>query len=286
MTDVNPHDAGASPGGAQAGAQEDTESNALSRGSVELSIFIQARPETVFSILTEPERLGAWMNGAAAFEPSVGSAFSIRFPQFDTVVAGEVLELVLHKRVAFSWGVSEGPQAETVPAGSTRVEFALVPEGEGTRLTLTHSGFEMEEERVKHEAGWRFHGSRLSLLANRADLTAAMGRLAEAYFGAWNEMDAEARAKRLEACCSEDVAFKDEYAALEGRNKLSLHIGNTQKYQAGVLVQDGDVVICRGEALLPWKIVDEEGRVAYRGMNHMVVAPQGLVRRVTGFWSV
>jgi uncharacterized protein YndB with AHSA1/START domain len=264
-------------------ATEKTEAPAA--GAVELSIFIEARPQTIFSILSDPDRLGAWMNGQASFQSSAGSPFSIAFPQFDTTVAGEVVEIVPNKRVAFTWGVAGGPQAEILPAGSTNVEFTLRPEADGTRLTLTHSGLEDEEERTKHEAGWRFHGSRLSLLANRADLRALLDGLTSAYFDAWNERDAEARASLLEACCVEDVEFKDEYAAFEGREKLSLHIGGTQFHLPGTLELDGEVSICRGELLLPWKHVNEDGEAVYRGTNHAAVTPRGMIRRVTGFWA-
>lgn len=285
MTDV-PSRPAREAGRSVASVNELDRSGAPAGGAVELSIFIEARPRTVFSILSDPERLGAWMNGDASFQSSAGSPFSIAFPQFDTTVVGQVAEIVPDTRVAFTWGVAEGPQAEILPAGSTRVEFTLRPEGGGTRLTLTHSGFEDESERAKHEAGWRFHTSRLSLLANRADLSARLDDLTSAYFGAWNEPDSEARGKLLEACCAEDVAFKDEYAAFEGRDKLSLHIGGTQFHLPGTLELAGEPSICRGEILLPWQLVSEDGEAVYRGTNHAEVTPQGLIRRVTGFWSV
>jgi uncharacterized protein YndB with AHSA1/START domain len=255
-------------------------------GLVERSILIEARPETVFSILSDAERLSGWLDGLATFEPSPGSPFVIRFPQFSTVIEGEVAEVVPNERIAFTWGVSEGPQVEWLPAGSSRVELVLAPEGLATRVTLTHSGLPTEQEVQQHNLGWRFHLSRLSLYANRSHLGETLTSTLEAYFRAWSETDPETRMELLEACCAEDIEVKDEYAAFSGRDLLSEHIGNSLKFVPNATIyQDGEVRICRGEALIPWHVLNTEGEELFKGMNYALVSADGLMQRVVGFWG-
>lgn len=253
---------------------------------LEVSTLIEARPETVFAILSDPGRFSDWIGGTATFEPRAESPLQIRFPQFETVIEGRVLEVVEGERIAFSWGVSEGRQATLMPAGSTRVEIRLEPVEEGTRVTLAHSGLPSDEEATRHEAGWRFHLSRLSLFANRADLQRALGPTLQAWFEAWNEPEVERRTRLLGRACEGSIRFRDEYATLEGRERLALHIGNTRHHLPGRRVErDGEVRICRGRVLVPWRIVDEGGEVAFRGTDHARVSPAGLLREVTGFWE-
>ena len=154
-----------------------SDANAQAGGAVEASIFIEARPQTVFSILSDPKRFSSWLDGEASFQPEPGSPFSIRFPQFSTVIEGELVEFVQDEKIAFTWGVSEGHQAEWLPPGSTRLELVLTSEGSGTRVTLTHSGLPTDEEVQQHTAGWRFHLSRLQLFANRSHLTETLGNI-------------------------------------------------------------------------------------------------------------
>ena len=64
-------------------------------------------------------------------------------------------------------GIHELP-GHPVPPGSSRVEIDLLPEGDGTRLRLTHTvgapGFG-----AKVDAGWRHYTGRLALAAEFAD---------------------------------------------------------------------------------------------------------------------
>jgi uncharacterized protein YndB with AHSA1/START domain len=263
-----------------------SDANAQTGGSVETSIFIEARPQTVFTILSDPEQFSSWLDGEASFQLEAGSPFSVRFPQFSTVIEGEVAEVVKDQKIAFTWGVSEGHQAEWLPPGSTRLELVLAPEGEGTRVTLSHFGLPTDEEVQQHTAGWKFHLWRLQLVANRSYLAAILGSTIGTYFSAWSDTDADSRMHLLDACCAEDIEFKDEYAAFAGRDKLSLHIGSTQHFVPDATMElDGEVRICRGEVLIPWKAMSAEGEVLFRGINYALVSGDGALRRVVGFWG-
>lgn len=250
---------------------------------VALSIEVEARAETAWDILASPERFSAWMGGRASFENEPGSSFRVEFPQHGTVIAGEVTAFDAQaRRLGLTWGSESGPQADAVPAGSTRVEFRVRPEAGGCRVDLRHDGFASSQSAAEYDAGWRYHLGRLDLAANRADLSAGLqGTLAD-WFAAWNESSDEARLAALRRCCAEDVEFRDEWAVVRGVERLSLHIANCHRYMPGWRIEaTGDVRICRGEALVGWRSEGPAGEV--EGHNHVRAAPDGALRRVAGF---
>lgn len=251
---------------------------------VDLSKRIDAHVDTVWGIVSTPEGFGAWMGGDVSFRPEPGSAFEANFAQFQTVITGQVLEFDAEAhRLVLSWGVASGPQAESLPAGSSRLELSFEADGLGTVARVLHSDLPTAGEAEGHEAGWRFHLSRLSLQANRQDLSHNLGPSVDAWFAAWNEADAGARGELLAGCCAEDVTFRDEYTESSGRDLLSMHIGNAQQFMPGFRIQaTGPVVVCRGEGLVPWSATGPGG-MALEGTNHITAHPDGTITRVTGF---
>lgn len=250
---------------------------------VALSIDIEARADTVWDILASPERFSAWMGGQASFDCEPGSPFRVDFPQHGTVIAGEVVAFDAQaRRLALTWGSESGPQADTVPAGSTRVDIQVRPKGDGCRLDLHHDGFASAQSATEYDGGWRYHLGRLDLAANRADLSAGLKRTLADWFVAWNESDDEARLAALRRCCAEDVEFRDEWAVAQGVEKLSLHIANCHRFMPGWKIEaTEDVRICRGRALVGWRSKGPAGET--EGMNHVRAAPDGTLRRVAGF---
>jgi len=251
---------------------------------VRVSTVIQAGASTVFGILSDPARFSDWIQGEAEFSPAEGSPFQVRFPQFETVISGEVVEIVPNRRMVLSWGVAEGHQSGWFPVGSSRVEIDLQEEDGGTRLTLRHSGLP-EKEVPPHQGGWRFHVSRLDLKANRAALEARLPSTFAHWCQAWQEKDADRRGELLNSCTSDQIEYSDEYAQLRGRDQLSLHIGNSLQYVPWTRLEMGPPLICRGEALVEWTLVGDDGAVAEAGSLHCYTDPEGLLTRVTSFWG-
>lgn len=250
---------------------------------VVLSIQVEARANTAWDILASPERFSAWMGGQASFKPEPGSSFRVDFPQHQTVVAGEVTAFDAQaRRLALTWGNESGHQADTVPTGSTRVEFRVRPEGDGCRVDLRHEGFASAQAASEYDGGWRYHLGRLDLAANHADLSAGLKRTLVDWFAAWNEPDDEARLAVLRRCCAEDVEFRDEWAVARGVDRLSLHIANCHRFMPGWKIEaTKDVRICRGQALVGWRSKGPAGEA--EGLNHIRAAPDGTLRRVAGF---
>ena len=96
-----------------------------------------ATPETIWQALTDKEQMKQWYFDLAEFKPERG--FEFRFEGGDecrtfTHIC-QVTEVIFAKKLAYTWRY-EGYE------GDSLVTFELFPEGDKTRLKLTHSGLE------------------------------------------------------------------------------------------------------------------------------------------------
>jgi uncharacterized protein YndB with AHSA1/START domain len=125
--------------------------------SIENDTFLAAPPSRVWQALTDPVQLAAWLM-PNDFEPRVGHRFTFRTDPvpahgFDGVIRCEVLDLRPSELLRISW-VSSGLD--------TTVTWRLAAEGTGTRLFLTHDGFDDADPRQQATLrtlgnGWRGH---------------------------------------------------------------------------------------------------------------------------------
>lgn len=128
---------------------------------IEKVIRIEARPETVFRLLTEPKEYVRWKGKLAELEPRPGGKFRVDFMNDKDIASGQYVEVVPGRRVVFTWGW-EGN--DIVPPGSSTVEIDLEPDGQGTRLRLVHRGLP-EPAIPTHTEGWDFFLPRLTNVA-------------------------------------------------------------------------------------------------------------------------
>jgi uncharacterized protein YndB with AHSA1/START domain len=124
---------------------------------IERVITIDAPPETVFRLLTDPVQYVRWKGKLAELEPRPGGKYRIEFPSTKDIAAGKYVEVIPNRRVVFTWGW-EGNDA--VPPGSSTVEIDLTPFGTGTRLRLVHRGLP-QEAIASHTEGWDYFLPRL-----------------------------------------------------------------------------------------------------------------------------
>lgn len=132
---------------------------------VEREIRIAARPETIFSFLTDPAKMVRWMGTKATLDPRPGGIYRVDINGRD-VARGEYVEIVPNQRVVFTFGW-EGT-ASPLPPGSTRVEITLTPDGDSTIVRLRHLGL-AEEQRQRHLEGWVHYMSRLASISEGRD---------------------------------------------------------------------------------------------------------------------
>jgi uncharacterized protein YndB with AHSA1/START domain len=133
--------------------------------AVDLSIRIEARPDTVFRYFVDPERMCAWMGVSADVDPQPGGRYRVNVTGGD-VALGEYVEIDPPERVVFTWGW-EG--STSVPPGSSTIEVTLTPDGDATVVHLRHSGLPDEDARSSHQKGWSHYTARLAIAARGGD---------------------------------------------------------------------------------------------------------------------
>jgi uncharacterized protein YndB with AHSA1/START domain len=132
--------------------------------TVEQTLRISARPETVWHYWTDPQRMCDWWGAAAELDPRPGGTCRVEMGG-GPVMVGEYLELVPHERIVFTFGWEPTHDAPDVPPGSTRVEVILTADAGDTIMTLRHTGLPTAIA-DEHHAGW---GHFLPLLAAAVD---------------------------------------------------------------------------------------------------------------------
>ncbi len=139
------------------------------RTDIRREVAIAASPETVWELLTDPEKAPIWWGRALTLDPRPGGLLRIEVGA-GNVTSGEFVELDPPRRLVYTWGwESGGAGPELVPAGSTTVEITLVPEGAGTKLELIHRGLPSGEPAENHGLGWEHYLGRLAIAAEGGD---------------------------------------------------------------------------------------------------------------------
>ncbi len=136
--------------------------------AIETDSFLPHPPAAVWRALTDPALLAQWLM-PNDFEARIGHHFTFRAvpapgADFDGIVHCEVLDLRPEELLQISWCGG--------PGLNTTVTWRLAREGRGTRLFLTHDGFDEADPGQRRVmdilgGGWTGH--------LRARLEAALG---------------------------------------------------------------------------------------------------------------
>jgi uncharacterized protein YndB with AHSA1/START domain len=126
---------------------------------IEREILIDAPPEVVWSVLTEPGHLAEWFGDSAEIDLRPGGDATFVWEGHPTGHA-RIETVEPPQRFSFRWIRRTG--AEPREGNSTLVEFDLVAEDGSTRLRVVESGFreldwpEDEKRRYfsENEQGW------------------------------------------------------------------------------------------------------------------------------------
>ena len=115
---------------------------------------LNAPVQKVWKALTDVDQMREWYFDLKEFKPKVGF-------EFEFVVEHEgntyhhlckVTEVIPHQKIAYTWRYKGEP-------GDSLVTFELLPDGDKTKLRLTHEGLETFPKtpayaRKNFEAGW------------------------------------------------------------------------------------------------------------------------------------
>jgi uncharacterized protein YndB with AHSA1/START domain len=153
---------------------------------VEREILIEATPQVVWAVITEPEQISRWFSDDAELEGGAraGAEGTLTWKpggrgaekDSNLVVPIQVVEAEPFRRFVFRWNHPEGAQPDE--SNSALVEFTLTEEAGGTRLRVLESGIgavtrgpeDEERYRESHENGWGKHfGELLEYLAGKTE---------------------------------------------------------------------------------------------------------------------
>jgi len=146
-------------------------------GTIEREIYVEAAPEVVFEVVSNPDHVKQWWPDEAHYDVTPGSTGAIVFGDPDgdgAVVALTVIDVQPPRLFSFRWTQPAGVTA--AEGNSLFVTFDLIPSGGGTLLKMTETGFRemgwdialLEQQYNDHVSGWDFYVPRLAdYLASR-----------------------------------------------------------------------------------------------------------------------
>lgn len=145
---------------------------------IEREILIDAPPDVVWAVVTEPEHVGSWFSDSATIDLRPGGEVILTWEEHGSA-RGRVEKVEPPQAFSFRWARPVG--AEPGERNSTLVEFSLKAEGESTRLRVVESGFRdlewSEDERAKYaeenKEGWELElGELLEYVSKRVRASA------------------------------------------------------------------------------------------------------------------
>jgi uncharacterized protein YndB with AHSA1/START domain len=132
--------------------------------ALELTHRFGAPRERVFEAWTDPEVLKQWWSAGETWDTPLAEVdareggryrLSMRTDTGEVhTVFGEYREVRPPERVAYTWTWEEGPGPAMTGSENTLVVVDFVEDGDGTLVTVRHSGFATEELRDLHVHGW------------------------------------------------------------------------------------------------------------------------------------
>ncbi len=131
----------------------------LTKPSLTLKRRLKATPAKVFQAWTDPEKIVRWFGPHETVANSVRAEVDLRpggryRMNFDTLdgerhqVGGVYREVAPDSRLVFTWAWHSTPERESL------VTVTIVPDGDGSLLTLHHEQFFDQKARDGHERGW------------------------------------------------------------------------------------------------------------------------------------
>ncbi len=149
----------------------------MEHGSIERELHIDATPDVVFEVLSQPEHIQDWWSAQTQFEPTAGATGRLTWTGDGTVEEKSepftVVEADPPHRFVFRWIYDE--KDAVVAGNSLLVTFELTADGDGTLLRFSETGYRergweaatLEAYYNDHEHGWDFLLPRVATTATR-----------------------------------------------------------------------------------------------------------------------
>ncbi|MFJ4771060.1 SRPBCC domain-containing protein [Streptomyces uncialis] len=129
--------------------------------AVRVDQFLAHPPAKVWRALTEPDLIARWLM-PGDFRLEIGHRYTLQtravpVTGFSGTIQAEVLAFEFGHMLRIGWQ-DTGPESRT--GADWTITWTLAPEGRGTRLFLTHEGFDpdhplQQRARTIMDSGWR-----------------------------------------------------------------------------------------------------------------------------------
>jgi hypothetical protein len=108
----------------------------------------------------------------------------------------------------------------------------------------------------------------------------------DAYFAMWNEAEQSARMKHIEEAWAERGRYVDPARDAEGHAALSEMVDAARPHFPGHAVKRTSGIDAHHDQLrFSWAVVGPDGSVPVAGIDVGVLAPDGRLARITGFFG-
>jgi hypothetical protein len=108
----------------------------------------------------------------------------------------------------------------------------------------------------------------------------------DAYFGMWNEQDAGRRAELIEQAWTSEAHYLDPLLEARGYDELSAMVGRVhEQFPGHRFSRTSGIDGHNGLIRFGWRLVSEDGQVAASGLDVGVVADDGRLQRIAGFFG-
>jgi len=114
-----------------------------------------------------------------------------------------------------------------------------------------------------------------------------IGEVVDGYFAMWNEPDATRRREVIEATWTPDASYVDPMFDAEGPDALDAMVAGVHEQFPGHRFRPtGNVDAHNNRARWGWELVGPNGgSTVVSGVDFAVLAPDGRLREVTGFFE-
>lgn len=118
------------------------------------------------------------------------------------------------------------------------------------------------------------------------DITTDTATLVDTYFEMWRTTDADERASLVGQAFTDDGRHVDQHADATGHAELAEMIGTVHAGYPGFAMARTSGIDRFGDQLrFTWDLRGADGALIVGGLDIGEVAPDGRLRRVTGFWG-
>jgi hypothetical protein len=109
----------------------------------------------------------------------------------------------------------------------------------------------------------------------------------DSYIAAWNETDPAARRRLVAVAVSEDISYLDPILKGDGLDELDGQIEAAQAQMPGaILSRVGEIDTHHDRVRFAWKATNPDGSIAIAGVDFAVIAPDGRLQSITGFFDL